>query len=288
MSETITRESIISALKARGYQAMPNDAIKNGVHLSGIVIESELNMSPCFYAEDYIDHYESSEAIAEDIADYYEKHKTDLDIDTSILSDRDKIRDHLYVGMQKKSDEALVKRESEFDGIEEYLYIRINTGKGLGIIKLREEMIKPLSLSQDEAWESALKNISKTGETVISSIGNMMKEMTGFDYHEMNNLEYSMHILTNQSRSQGSAQILDKDAISRYFSFMPVKPKQLILIPSSIHEWLLIPTRDDNVDCDGYNSMIGFVNEHYVDPIDRLGDHCYLMDLEPIFEDKIS
>lgn len=115
------------------------------------------------------------------------------------------------------------------------------------------------NLSLDEVWNAATANTFAKGETVIQSMAEVLFGMCECpDFVE----DFSfpkMYVITNRSKTKGSVQILDKDAIRNYFSD---DVHQLICIPSSTEEFILIPVEDENanIDIEMYNLMVQEVN----------------------------
>lgn len=48
------REEIINELKNRGYNAQPQDVVKNGVMKEGIILRIKSNIAPTVYVNDFI------------------------------------------------------------------------------------------------------------------------------------------------------------------------------------------------------------------------------------------
>ena len=71
----------------------------------------------------------------------------------------------------------------------------------------------------------------------------------------------------------GAVRIIDEDAIRE---FSEKFESNVVAIPSSIHEFLLIPESLNDGDYEKLEAMIKDVNETVVDPEDILSDHLYL------------
>lgn len=275
MTKEITRETIIAALQERNYNAIPNDVVKNGVTLQGITIRNETNIAPNIYIDRLIEHFDNLDDIVEHIINTYEANKS-IDINISNLTNHGWILEHLYIALQKSSDEALIKRTCELDGIEQFLYIRGNTSTDDWSVKLNASIMQTAGLSIDEVWEAAKNNTFYAGETVIESMADVLTGMCGCpDLVE----EFSfpkMYVITNRSKTKGSVQVLDKDAIRGYF---PADVHRLVCIPSSIHECILIPADDEDIDVDMFNSMVREVNTTQVEETEQLGSHIYILQI---------
>lgn len=277
MTNEITRETIIAALRERNYNAFANDVIKNGVLLQGITIRNESNIAPNIYIDKLIQVFDNLDEIVEHIINTYESNKS-IDINISNLTDHDWILEHIYIALQKSSDEPLIKRPCELDDIEEFLYIRGTSINDNWSVKLNAGIMQSANLSLNEVWEAATNNTFATGETVIESMAEVLFGMCECpDYIE----DFSfpkMYVISNSSKTKGSVQILDKTAIRNYF---PKEIHRLICIPSSTEECILIPVEDTDADIDieMYNSMVREVNASEVEPTQQLCSHIFILQI---------
>lgn len=267
----ITRETIITALRERDYDAIPNDVIKNGVILQGITIRNETNIAPTIYIDKFIETFDNLDDIVEHIITTYEENKnTDFNIDN--LTNRDWILEHLYIALQKSSDEPLIKRTCELDDIEQFLYIRGQSSSELWCTKLNTHIMKLAGLSIDEVWEAAKNNTFLSNETVIENMADLLDDL----FEVAGNSLPQMYVISNKSKVRGSVQVLDKVAIRNYF---PDNVHRLVCIPSSIHECILIPADNEDIDVDMFNSMVQEVNTSEVDVTEQLGSHIYILQI---------
>ena len=273
----ITREQIIEALVKKGYSAQANDTIKNGCVLSAITIRNGSNIAPNIYIDAMLEHFDSLEDIVENIINIYEAHKS-VDIDISLFSNHDWILDHLYIALQKSSTENLIKRTCEFDGIEQYLYIRGSVEEDGWSVKLNAGIMENASLSLTEVWDAATRNTFAAGETIIKSMTSVLAEMLGEPICEDFDLSMpKMYVITNKSKTKGSVQILDKKTIRSYF---PSNVHRLVCIPSSIHEFILVPFENiSDINIDDFNVMVQEVNASEVDATEQLGSHIYILSI---------
>ncbi len=79
-----------------------------------------------------------------------------------------------------------------------------------------------------------------------------------------------LYVLTNQYHRAGAVCIYFSEILEK---FADEKDSDLIIIPSSIHEVLILP--DSGHSPDDINDIIREVNETLVKPEDRLSNHCY-------------
>lgn len=272
----ITREMIIEKLQNRGYKAIAQSSIKNGVEFEGICIKTESPISPIIYTEDIIRQAEeegkSIDDVVEHIIEIYENNKT-FDFDINNFFDKDFVLNHLYIGLQKVSTEELVKRYcTELDGIESYLYIRGEEGSYS--VKLTTQLLEKAGLTEVEAWKKAEANTF--AETTLVSMVKFLCEMMHMEYCEEMEEKTPFFVLTNKSKFNGASAILDRKTLENFGK--RYHTKKIIAIPSSIHEFL-ISTYTEELNLDDLSAMVNEVNFSQVDEKEQLGSKAYIITL---------
>lgn len=263
------RERIIEELAKAGYEAQAIDPVKNDVKKAGISVVTGIagiNLSPIFYMDYLEENYPSEEEAAGFITRYIVSHKEEMEKEAENvkrLSDPGYILDNIYIGMQRaSSQEGIIKRPSEFEGIEEYLYVRIQApGRSeYGDVKIPEDMLTKAGISAAAAWEKALANV-----TAEAGIAPMPGPYGGTVFY----------ILTNRQRNRGASSILAKEKIidfAREHGY-----KMLYILPSSVDEVLLVPDEGGFQDIEILSKMVKEVNETELLPEERLADRAYII-----------
>ena len=274
----MTREMIITELNNRGYNADSQNSIKNGVVLEGIRILTNSNVEPIIYTEKIIENAEEQNKTLEDVVSeiiaVYESSKA-VNFDVKMFLDRDYILNNIYIGMQKDSTEEIEKKACDLDGIESYLYIRGDSDKdGQYSVKVSRAILENANISECEAWEKGKEHTN--AETTISSIAKIMCEMMDMEYSEEMEDMTPLYVLTNKSKVKGASSILNKNALVEFGK--KHNTDKIFVLPSSIHEMILIPYTED-MDIDTFSEMVEEVNNAEVDPIERLTDRAYIITL---------
>ena len=194
------------------------------------------------------------------------------------LQDADYVRDHVYIGLQRSSAAPMLKRAGMLPGTEEYLFVRGETEDMPWRVRLQEELLEDLYLTVEEVWACAYANTIAPGTTVIEPLAELLEALAGPLYAETVP-GAPMYVVSNRKRFFGAAQILDRMTIREYFSKEWPDCKRLIVIPSSIHECILIPIDDEEIDLEDFHRMVHEVNASTVDEEEQLGDCCYVMEL---------
>lgn len=179
--------------------------------------------------------------------------------------------EHLKIGVQRRGNENIIKKFPEqLDGIESYLYIEHNDY----FVKVHNDFLKAIGLEVNEAWEIAEKNTF--AETVIQSMYKTLCELMGEEYNELIENDDMPYVLSNKKRTKGASAILDKKALRDFAKRHGCK--KIIAIPSSIHEFLIMPL-SDSLTQEELNQMVKEANTTIVDPIEQLADKAYVIEI---------
>lgn len=279
----ITREDIIEKLQEKyksQYHIIPQDVVKNGIHLEGICIRDESPIAPTIYTQSIIECCgdDIDEAI-EIISNIIEQHQAP-DIDVDKLTDPTFILERIRIGVQKESDENLVKKPvPDFEGMEQYLYFSESgpTSHDMWSVKLRPELMKTAHISEELAWELAEKHTFAA--TSIRSMSEIIAEMMGLDSDDVPDMApCEMYVISNHERCKGASAILNRDLLERFAK--QHNCKLLCVLPSSIHEAILVPLRDESYSIEEFDAMVKEVNETQVSPEERLVNRAYVLHFE--------
>ncbi len=210
---------------------------------------------------------------------------------TELLKNKEWVERHLTIrvlsvlAQTEPIQAGRISRDTKFDGIRSFLYLNIDETKDarMGTYAF-PAVLQAAGISQDEAWECASKNVAASCE--IKS----MKEILIERYPEFYDTEVAvssldigipepeMYVITNESAAYGAAAILN-DEVLRDFGER-IDCRQMIAIPSSIHEFILLRA-SDGCDAEGLREIIRSINLSEVLPEERLGNFPYLITIGP-------
>lgn len=275
----MTTEMIIEELQYRGFNAKAHNVVKNGVELEGIMISDNTNIAPIIFTEKLIskayEENQSIETVVDSILSMYENNR-ELPFDISLFDNRDFILQNIYIGLQKTSSDELVKKTcDDLDGIESYLYVRIELPDHTqGSVKLHHALLEKANVSEAEAWSNATHNTF--AETILSSMRQVLENYFELDFPPELELEIPLHILTNQNNIHGASAILNKQALKDFGATYNVD--KILVLPSSTHEMLIAPYTED-MNIEEFASMVTEINHTQVDPTERLTDTAYILSI---------
>lgn len=273
----MNRIDIIKELGKRGYEAITSESIKNGVTFKGIIIRNG-NVSPIIYTDRMIERAEenglSAESVATEVIEIFEANK-ECNIDISSLFDKDFVLSHIYIGIQRESDEDLERGICDYEGLETYLYIKVSENtEGNATVKVKSDLLDRVEISSAEAWEHAEDNTNK--DTVIESMAKIFAKLQGLEYEPFMDDLTPMWVISNKSRVKGASAILDRDALQNFAEEKGVT--RLVVLPSSVHEMIILPY-EGSMNIEDFNEMVKEVNANEVKPEERLTDRAYFIEL---------
>lgn len=201
------------------------------------------------------------------------------------MKNREFVLEHISIGIQKECEETVVKKKSDFDGMEFYLYISCSAGVEKRIQKkITRKNLDEIGLTEIEAWKKADENLQK--HTIIKNITDVLSgicrnEPDSRTLCEQMNLEDNgielsipMYVISSDSGLWGAGAIYNKEMLERFAELHNVK--KLVIIPSSIHEMILVPS-PDFFDEEEWNQMVFEINRSDVPELERLTDQVYVM-----------
>lgn len=248
-------EEIKMELVKKGFDARINTAVKNG------------NVIPCITVKQteklYVNLYEST-VKDKTIDEIIELCKRQPDFNPDDITP-EFVYENVMVGVQAKGTENLIKRETEFDGIEKYLYVKISDENSF---KLKEEC----SLNRAKLWKKAEENTYKSAE--IGTIENILYGKDRVSLDTATDTDPNFTFVTTQNGFRGASIITIKKAVDKLKEIMGAK--KLIVIPSSIHE-VIVMNKLDGIDLDDIKEMVLSVNANEVSAEDKLIDNAYVI-----------
>lgn len=262
----------------------------NGIFYDGLfIVDPTFNVSPTIYLNPYYHRYLSGvslEDIYEDIMKTYTDNLPVRDFDVTVFTDFSKARERIVMKLiNRRRNHELLKRVpfipyqdlaivfvcSVSDFIQEYATILIH-----------HQHLRLWGISRDELYQIAMSNAPKLLPPILSDMGNLLEELAQqpipfFD-------EVQMYVLTNQLKVHGAACMVYPQLLP---SIAQKLDSNLYVIPSSIHEVLIVPEKALDGECgpQDFNDMIQEVNETQLTDDEVLGDKVYYFTRDRGFSD---
>ena len=267
-------QEIVKEFEKMGLQAAWTDVSKNGILHRGLIVASDGQVAPIIYTAGLVDAWDSVDVAVRKIFREYQKVKA-VSLDVERMTSREYILEHITVAVQKNGIEDIVKRVSGFEGIEAYLVMMDGSlcRDGSMTMKVRADLLEQRGISEAEAWMQAEKNLHDAVQ--IESMYEVMKRIAGDELVEACGIDDAMYVISNKSGVKGASAVLDKEIMKAFAKEHCTK--RIAVLPSSIHEMLLIP-HADNWEESELSSMVREVNLTEVVPEERLTDRVYFLE----------
>lgn len=274
-----------------GYQFIPAEIQKNngGVRHSLAIRKEGADISPCICMDDlFRDHLSgySLDEIIDEIRTAY-KSPGEERFDLSALSRWDMIRPKIRCRLvNSEKNEAMLTEAAHRKILDLSItyYVQVQrAGRTIGSIQVRNEHMGLWGVEEEDLHEAAIANRKNSRETTLRSMDETLEELFGKDWVRncRDACEPQMYILGNKDLMHGAVGMLDKEALKKAAKILG---KEFAILPSSIHEVLLVPATGAEGEMENYAKIVKEVNDTQVLPEEILSYHvyCYSDDTEEI------
>ena len=272
----------------------------NGLKLVGLLIhDPEVNISPTIYLEYYYNHVKNGTLTPEEslqaIWQVYEKNKMITDIDVQNILYSEKSRTQIYPKLiNAKANQELLKTSPhkmlEDLAVVYELHVPDVQVEGChGNIKITDELLDKIGIPREEIYDLALHNAERDREVFFTSMYDLLKNMMTEDevaeenfwqdFKETAYYENPMYVLSNTEKYNGATSLLYDNVLKECSE--KCGGADMVILPSSIHETILIPIQEINEnDLSVYSKIVYEVNCTNVSMEEKLSDTVYAYDRE--------
>ena len=255
----------------------------NGLVLDGLtIIAEDTNVSPTIYLNGYYKEFlvAGIDAVVKRVIAIYEENKPELSFDISKIMDISKVRPHIKM--------KLINYEENRELLEAVPYIQILDLAVVFIVVLETEdeyqfgtilvhngFLDYWEIEVDSLYEIAKENMRNDFQTIpMENIITAVIDEALVD-ECIEEMKFDMFVLTNYTRLHGAVGMLQTELLNAIMK--KYKTKKLIILPSSVHEVLLVPYNKDMEETD-FKTMVREVNETQLEPEEYLSNNVYVYD----------
>lgn len=284
-AELISRE--VSRKLGGRCQVKLQEVLKNnGVILQGIVIlEGKQNFTPTIYLNDYLDAFEDGmalENIVQQVLRTYREHVFEERVDMSFFRDFDRVNDGIcYRMISKERNRVLLEHIPHVDFLDLsicFFYAYQTPGLGTGSILIHNNHADMWGSSTELLMKLAQENTRRRFpyrlQRMKEIIGELLEGGTDDCFGEIGREDPPMYVLGNLQRQYGATCMIYPGVMETIAEEMG---GDLYILPSSIHEIILLPEKTVN-DVEFVHNMIREVNATQVAPEDILSNSLYFYD----------
>lgn len=266
--------------------------LKNNNHyLDGLtILPPGENASPAIYLNAYYRDFQDGmplEHIVRTILDRFEQFPRRQITGPELFLDFEKARSHIaYRLIHFDSNRPLLARCPHIPKLDlaiTFFLLIDSSPDGEMTVTVTREHMEAWGISRQLLYETAAQNTPFLYPCCCVTLEQMITELRSMEQDgaecpgrpaQGNISPLPMYVLTNQRRINGAACILYDHVLQ---DFSQSAGGDFFILPSSIHETILIPCRE-SMPPEALNDMVREINATEVSPLDRLSDHVYRYD----------
>ena len=262
-----------------GQKVMVQRVKKNNqVSMMGLSIGEQKNyLLPVLYLEPFYRNHlrgQQMEETMKEIASVYKGHQIGFYLDEDKVSDYEYIKKNLFYRIvnYEKNKELLkyTPHERFLDLAVTYRWAAYRNHDGMASALVRNKELLMWGISKDQMMKDARENTEKIFPPVMRKIQSVLP------VHIIEE-EIPLFVMSNGDYMNGASVILYKDILREFADCME---HNLYILPSSIHEVIILLDDEYAKDPEELARMVRETNRIVVDREEILSDHVYYYDRE--------
>ena len=249
----------------------------NGTTQQGlIVLEPESNISPTIYLDNYYQTYVMGESLGKiecEILELYKEKQKKNKMDVSLFTERKNAKQRIIFRIvnYNANKELLngVPHRRILDLAVVYHCLVESTPEADATILIHNHHMESWKVTEDVLFHAALENTPCLQKACVVNMEQVCRSMISEKDSDLA-VAKSINILTNTNRTNGAGVILYPNVLKEFAEEMG---HDFYIIPSSIHETILLPMLGD--DWEALSQMVKEVNATQLAPEEVLSDHVY-------------
>lgn len=232
-----------------GYQIEPQEIQKNnGVLVHAVTIRRQgENMAPCIPMDNFYKEYQAGNIgiadVVGEILYLYQKNSGGYTLDVDFFLEYLKARAHLQGRLvNTEKNQGLLEEMPHRNFLDLSLTYLLEVpvpGKSTGYIQVFPEHLEHWGVDEQCLYEEVMRQITEPGQVLLKSMNEIVGQITGSDMQDSPNPAY---ILTNSNYQNGAVQMLNQSVLESAASILK---GDFILLPSSVHELILLPINQE-------------------------------------------
>lgn len=271
----------------------------NGITLDGLSIHrKDERMAPNIYLNSFFVEYEAGkniDSIMQEIASQYHSLAMELEVSPDDIYDFEKVKDHIILRLVGIKNNQKLLENCPYIVFEDlavtFRWLVCMEDAGIATILITNKELECWEQTKEELYETALENTKRIFPAVIRPLGNMLagylKDIVNnvmFTEEENNSiredvaayvageqLRPTLFVLTNEQGINGATCLLYEGVVEEFADSIQ---QDLYVLPSSIHELILIPDTEE-VTKEEFQEMVAEANDTVVFDSDVLSDSVY-------------
>lgn len=252
----------------------------NGVILKGITITTKNgNIMPTLYLDKYYREYEDGTPFDEIVhlfLEEYERAGIKDDFDIQFFCEYEKVKKRLafrlmHYEMNKELLEPLPHKRFLDLAVVCFCDIR-DRQIGHGSITIRTEHLEMWQISKEQLFKDAMQNMPLLYPADFMNMAAVLREIYN-DPASLLSISFPMYVLTNTERLNGASSLLYEGKMDE---IAQVLGGDYYVLPSSIHEVIIMPKNRKGTDENYLSQMVDEINHEQLAREEILSNHAYL------------
>lgn len=290
---TYVQENVSDMIGEEGKASISHVIKNNGMELDGLIIMMKnSNISPTIYLNQYYEAYCSGTPVRElldTIIEVYDENKDKVTICADFFMNFENVKERIvYKVINYEQNKKLLQKvpHKKILDLAVVFYCLLEQGEqGNATAMIYNTHMDNWKVDERTIYESALENTPRLLKSEIKRMSDIIKEL----FLEENDIseedcskfmdelnggdnQADMFVLTNISKINGAACMLYDDVLK---DFADSIDKDLYILPSSIHEVILVP-KVNNLEKEDLSEMVKEVNLEGVANDEILSDTVYV------------
>lgn len=274
-------EVIIKGLQKKlgaGYLIYPkviwglNGTVKHSVEVSN----AESGVFPCVNLDKYYMQYKSDEDIDTLLEKIVLDCKSEVSVKLTDISDFtywENIKTRIFARLINTEKNVSLLSEipnREYLDLSLVYYVRIETEQQgeYGMIQIRNWHMLQWEVDENILFQTARENLSGKEEALLESMAEILNSYLGTADNGIH-----MYVLGNTSRLNGAVQMCNRELLHKIAENFK---DDVWILPSSIHEVVLLPAGCAENGAEGLADIVREVNDTQVEANEILSYHVYL------------
>ena len=262
-----TINALANELANKGYNTEVTTVQKNGIDIPCIRIMFD-GYASNIYPQADIDNVNMGIVGTEELVDKWietiEKSKLTQPLNIERLFDKEYIKANVRLAVERDFKADYIKEPlADFPGLSKYMIVSMPLEDGNGSVRIQDSIVKSCGADLNELWEWALTN------TINATTCDNIAKVLGMPMFE----DMPMYVLSTKDKYKGASVMLNTTALDNLAKELGAK--ELTIIPSSIHEIIVIP-KNDNDELEVIANMITQVNDEEVSAEEVLFDKPFI------------
>lgn len=281
--QEFTQKACTEIAKILGCEVQYKEVEKlNGAkHYGLIILEPGNNVAPTLYLEPFYDMYlytKNWKDIVNQIIAAYQADSFPKRLDMGWFKDFEKVRGLIFYKLVNFAVNKALLEDIPYTRYLDFAIIYCvryeNDEIGDGSILIHNSHLEMWGCTTQDLASLAEKNTPQLCPIAVSTMENVLQEcMAGTEeLPPGEETPVPMHVMTNEERVNGAITILYQDALKNFADRIHA---DVVILPSSVHEVILLPLREDE-EFQELRNMVYEVNRSQLAREDFLSDNIYL------------